>query len=98
MELQEQGEEKQFVQVQFGKVEPAICCLSSGPKMKNTSSTEQFNQFKVNRDTDMKGHGNNDGRQEKGSNTVQLKQIIRDNFMSIYFSSCLGFYICMFMG
>lgn len=85
MELQEQGEEKLFVQVQFGKVEPAICCLSSGPKMKNTRSTEQFNQFKVNRGTDMKGHGNNDGRQGKDSNTVCLKHIIGDNFMSFTF-------------
>lgn len=96
MELQEQGEEKQFVQVQFGKVEAAICCLSSGPKMKNPSSTEQFNQFKVNRDTHMKGHGNDDGRQGEGSNTVCLKQIIV--CMSIYFSSCLGFYICFLFG
>lgn len=52
MELQERGEEKQFVQVLFGKVEPAICCLSSGPKMKNISGAEQFNQFKMNRGVD----------------------------------------------
>lgn len=30
MELLERGEEKQFVQVQFGKVEPATRWLSSG--------------------------------------------------------------------
>lgn len=60
MELQEWGEEKQFVQVLFGKVEPAICCLSSGPKMKNISGAEQFNQFKMNWGIDTIGHKDDD--------------------------------------
>lgn len=49
MELWGQGEEKLFVQVLFGKVEPAICCLSAGPQMKNIRGAEQFSQFKMNR-------------------------------------------------
>lgn len=42
----------------FEKVEPAIRCLSSGPKMKNFSGVEQFNQSKMNWDIDMIGHEN----------------------------------------
>lgn len=83
MGLQEEGEEKQFVQVQFRKVEPAICCLSSGPKMKNTRSTEQFNQFKMNRGIDMKGHGNDDGRR-------RLKYCVLKNRL-------LGITLCLFI-
>lgn len=50
------GEVKQFVQVPSEKVEAATRPLSPGPKMKNISSVEQFNQFRVNWAIDMMGH------------------------------------------
>lgn len=71
MEPCERGEEKQFVQVLFGKVEPAIRRLSSGPEMKNISGAEQFNQFKMNWGIDTIGHENDDeGWREDGGRVI----------------------------
>ncbi len=46
--------------MRFGKVEPAICCLAFDLKMKNISSAEQFNKFKMNWGVDIIGHEDDD--------------------------------------
>lgn len=41
----DEEKKKQFVQVLFGKVDPAISYPSSGSNMKNIKRAKQFNQF-----------------------------------------------------
>lgn len=41
----DEEKKKQFVQVLFGKVDPAISYLSSGSNMKNIKRAKQFNQL-----------------------------------------------------
>lgn len=49
----DEEKKKQFVQVLFGKVDPAISHLSSGSNMKNIKKAKQFNQFQMHSGTGM---------------------------------------------
>lgn len=96
MELWEWGEEKQFVQVLFEKVEAAIRCHSPSPKMKCISGVEQFNQSKmywgidtIAHENDYEGWGYDHNRVILGDLQIWVALQEKSNKQNIYNRSLL---------